>query len=184
MVNFKEELETMSGRVTEFLTVIDTIADQTKLLSLNATIEAARAGEAGKGFAVVASEVKSLASQTEDATKQVSETVQEIRTRIANAVESVGVIEQSIDKISSSSDQINSSITEQSRATQQIGESAKETKDLATRAKDMTARSREATEACIRDFEMLEEVTSDIFTQTDTLLNSVIDLKEQLADQS
>ena len=47
-----EDLGRQSREIGSILTVIDEVADQTRLLSLNASIIAAQAGEHGKGFAV------------------------------------------------------------------------------------------------------------------------------------
>ncbi len=52
--------------------IIEDIANQTRLLSLNATIEAARAEQHGKSFSVVASEVRALSEQTRIAASEIN----------------------------------------------------------------------------------------------------------------
>ncbi|NNG13721.1 MAG: HAMP domain-containing protein [Gammaproteobacteria bacterium] len=71
------------GEITE---VVNSLAQQSKMLALNASIEAAKAGDAGKGFAVVADEVKDLAEQSQQSTAQVQKILQDIRHATDRAV--------------------------------------------------------------------------------------------------
>lgn len=70
-----QKISDTTGRIGEMIGEINSIAQQTNMLSLNASIEAARAGELGKGFAVVATEVGDLAARSSQAAKETSDLV-------------------------------------------------------------------------------------------------------------
>ncbi|MBM6551894.1 PAS domain S-box protein [Marinomonas ostreistagni] len=78
-----------SNQIGEIVAVINSIADQTGLLSLNAAIEAARAGEQGRGFAVVADEVRSLASKSAGSAREINELVDQTKQRIGDLADAL-----------------------------------------------------------------------------------------------
>jgi len=80
-----QQLSERSIRIQEILSLIETIADETHLLSLNATIEAAGAGEHGERFGVVAQQVKDLANRARRASGQVRQVVVEVDTALKMA---------------------------------------------------------------------------------------------------
>ena len=79
-----QRISEMSAAIEKIIGEINSIAQQTNMLSLNASIEAARAGEMGKGFAVVAAQVGELAARSSQAAKETNELI----TNSINAVES------------------------------------------------------------------------------------------------
>ncbi len=65
--------------IWEIVTIINSIADQTKIIAFNAELEASAAGEAGKNFQIVASEIRRLANSTVSSTSEIKNKINEIQ---------------------------------------------------------------------------------------------------------
>jgi methyl-accepting chemotaxis protein len=122
-----------SQQISQVLSIINNIADQTKILALNAAIEAARAGEAGKGFSVVAVEIRKLAESVVESTSEISSIMGEIQAaandlvisteqelkQVTDGVDLAHVTGDSLEQILDMIEQTTSSAKEISVATQQ-----------------------------------------------------------------
>jgi methyl-accepting chemotaxis protein len=79
-------LGTRSKEISKIMEIIDTVADQTKLIAFNAALEASSAGEAGKRFGVVAAEIRRLADSVTESTGEITGKVGEIQESINRLV--------------------------------------------------------------------------------------------------
>jgi len=91
-----QELENKSKSISTIVSAINSISEQTDLLSINASIEAARAGDAGKGFAVVAEEIRKLSGQCLESAGQISDIVNEIIQQTSEVVSTAKEAEEAV----------------------------------------------------------------------------------------
>lgn len=114
-----EQLAEASEEVRSFVTLVQKLARQSKLLALNAAMEAARAGEHGHGFAVVAEEVRRLAAMSSDAAERTERVVSGVLNGIAQSrastertVETVRAVRGATEEGSASFGQIEAAVAD------------------------------------------------------------------------
>lgn len=80
------DLGKKSEEINKVMVIINSIADQTKLIAFNAALEASSAGEAGKRFGVVAAEIRRLADSVIVSTGETENKIKEIQDAVNNMV--------------------------------------------------------------------------------------------------
>lgn len=126
-IDAMQSIRDSSAKITDIVTLIDSIAFQTNLLALNAAVEAARAGEHGRGFAVVAGEVRALAQKSSEAAKDIRALISDSVTRIEKGThladksgEMLNAINQSVALVTQMIQQIATASIEQSQSINHI----------------------------------------------------------------
>ncbi len=119
------EIETAVTSSMEIIGSIQSIANQTNLLSLNASIEAARAGDAGRGFAVVATEVQSLSNSTKETTEHISGKLTNVNESVKGILSKINLISDSIAQETEEMSTINATVEELHASADIIGNMAK-----------------------------------------------------------
>ncbi len=133
-------LDESARAISQIMSVISDIADQTNLLALNAAIEAARAGEAGRGFAVVADEVRKLAEKTMASTHDVGNAITSIQ---QSAAQSKNQVEQSAKFIEQATSYANQSGEALNEIVQMVDHAADQVRGIATASEQQSASSEE-----------------------------------------
>lgn len=161
-------------RISEAVTMIESIADQTSLLALNATIEAARAGEHGRGFAIVADEVRKLAEESEKFAGEIKGITNGLTEKTKD---SVGIMDEMVSFQEVQEDSVNETVTSFQGIAEQIIQLQQDLKTLLDSGEVM----KDKKASIVSSIENLSAISEESAATSQNILGIVNEQSESIA---
>lgn len=187
IINDINSLNIDMKQIQKITKAIETISNQTNLLSLNASIEAVRAGDAGKGFVVVADEIKKLADQSKEASSEVIGIISNIKKKSENTVNAAYGTSQilkeemyAVDETSNAFETINNSMND---ITKFIADMSKSVEGVLNSNRNMTSLIEKISSVTEQTAAALEEVSASTEEQT-AQIHELLYLAQNLNEMS
>ncbi len=170
----QKEFEQIKG----FVDTINSISEETNLLSLNASIEAARAGDAGRGFSVVADQIRKLADGSAQAAAEIQKTVEGIRTQTSTSVENANQAKAIVELQTQAVEEVKSSFQGMQRDMMQVVGQMKEIANNTEKADAGRAATLQAIENISAVIEETAAAAAVVNDTAEKLLSHVGELKD------
>ncbi len=158
-----------TGAMLETVDVINTISEQTDLLSMNAAIEAAHAGDAGHGFAVVAEEIRRLAEQVSQNSQDISRTLRTMAGSVQTSLETMKNSVTAFSRIHSGVADLTESMNAINNTTQEMKAGTEEMDTVLTRVQDRTSEVRTSSHELTDKTGSLAELASTLKRISDSI---------------
>ena len=171
---------TSAQEIKKAVELIQTIAEETNLLSLNASIEAARAGEHGRGFAVVADQIQKLAEQSNESAKQIECIITEL---LDDSQKTVNTMEDMVQVVGSQQDKLKETETGFQRVNTGIRESLEEIENIREQSKQIDDSRKQVMEV-ISNLSAISEENASVASETAQSANNLNKVVQDTSDEA